>query len=91
MHAGPVEGFSVVRDVVIGVRQRPGEAPGLQRDDLVAGTFVQVPGRLVGQQWRGAARWPGWWSAPGSGGAAAALNISRSREKNRAGFLQLRC
>ena len=37
MHTRFVEGFAVVRDIVVGARQRPGHAPGLQRDDLVAG------------------------------------------------------
>ena len=36
MHAGRVERLLVMRDVVVGVLQRPGEAPGLQRHDLVA-------------------------------------------------------
>ena len=36
MNAGRVEGAAVMRDVVIGVLQRPGEAFCLQRHDLVA-------------------------------------------------------
>ncbi len=36
MYARFVEGLFVMRDVVVGVRQRPGEAFGLQRHDLVA-------------------------------------------------------
>ena len=36
MHAGLIEGLPVMRDVVIGVLQRPGEPLGLQRHDLVA-------------------------------------------------------
>src|SRR6478736_2388163 len=45
MHAGRVERFSVMRDIVIGVLERPGETPGLQRHDLVtrgAFGFVQL-------------------------------------------------
>src|SRR5450432_1284974 len=37
MHAGLVEGLFVMRDVLVGVRQRPRHAPGLQRGDFVAG------------------------------------------------------
>src|SRR5256885_7163076 len=36
MHAGLVERLLVMRDVAIGMRQRPGKAPGLQRHDRVA-------------------------------------------------------
>ena len=36
MHAGLVERLLVMRDIVIGMRQRPGQALGLQRHDLVA-------------------------------------------------------
>src|SRR5262249_25489836 len=36
MHAGLVEGALVVVDIVVGMLQRPGEAPRLQRHDLVA-------------------------------------------------------
>ena len=40
MHAGLVEGLLVVGDIVVGMRQRPGEAFGLQRHDLVAGSAL---------------------------------------------------
>ena len=36
MHAGRIERLFVMRDVVVGVPERPGEAFGLQRHDLVA-------------------------------------------------------
>ena len=36
MHAGGIEGGAVMRHVVVGVLQAPGEAAGLQRGDLVA-------------------------------------------------------
>ena len=36
MHAGLVEGLAIMRDVVVGVLQRPGQALLLQRHDLVA-------------------------------------------------------
>ena len=36
MHAGRVEGLLVMRDVVVGMLQRPGEPLLLQRHDLVA-------------------------------------------------------
>jgi hypothetical protein len=37
LYAGLVESSPVVRDIVVGMRQRFGEAPGLQRRYLVAG------------------------------------------------------
>ena len=36
MHAGLVEGLAIMRDVVVGVLQRPGQPLRLQRHDLVA-------------------------------------------------------
>src|SRR4030088_1389816 len=36
LHTALVERFPIMRDIVVSVRQRPGEAPGLQRDDFVA-------------------------------------------------------
>ena len=36
MHAGRIERLPVMRDVVVGVLERPGETLGLQRHDLVA-------------------------------------------------------
>ena len=42
MHAGFVKNFLVVRDVVVSVLQRPGEAFRLQRHDLVARGALDV-------------------------------------------------
>src|SRR5262249_47665240 len=36
VHAGGIESLLVMRDVVVGVLERPGETLGLQRHDLVA-------------------------------------------------------
>ncbi len=61
MHAGFVEGASVVRDILVGVPQRPGQALGLQRGDLVAGGPLRLvhlgavaafPGSKVGRSHR---------------------------------------
>src|SRR3954470_1926214 len=35
MHTTRVEGTPIMRDVVIGMLERPGKPPGLQRDDLI--------------------------------------------------------
>ncbi len=50
MHAGRIERLFVMRDVVIGVPERPGETRGLQRHDLVArGAFGLVQlGAVIG-------------------------------------------
>ena len=42
MHAGRVESFFVMRDVVVGMRECPGEALGLQRGYLVAGRPLRL-------------------------------------------------
>src|SRR6478609_2676267 len=43
MHAGLVEGLAIMRDVVIGVLQRPGQPLLLQHHDLVArGALMRV-------------------------------------------------
>jgi len=42
MDARFVENFFVMCDVVVGMRERPGQAPGLQRCDVVAGGALGV-------------------------------------------------
>jgi hypothetical protein len=49
MHAGRIEGALVMTDIVVGMLQRPGKPPGLQRHDLVArGAFGVVEFGTIG-------------------------------------------